>query len=184
MRERRIENEWQLLRCAAAEAPERLSLLERLEDCFRFLLLETPCLRTQPEVITSGWQAYQRTEQSVCLRFPRFYPAMPVEIFIEEPVFHPNAHPQTGFLCIWSTHRVANTVLGACQQTAAVLRWQLINEDDEHLMQPEALLWKNRLSLEQREWLPLHAAPLGFAALGAQLLPEAPPVWRRRLTPC
>ena len=182
MRERRIENEWELLRRAAAEAPERLSDLERFEDRFRVSLLATPCLHTQPQAAASSWQVCRRTEQRLLLRFPRFYPAMPVEVFVEEPVFHPNAHPESGFLCIWGTHRMANTVLGACARAAAVLRWQLVNDEEEHVMQPEALQWREQLAPEQRERLPLPGAPFGFAPVHP--LPETPPVWRKRLAPC
>lgn len=184
MRELRIENEWRLLEQAAVAMPERLGLLRRERDAaggesFSMRVTGMPALSEQPA--GAGWMTATRYTHTLRIGFPRFFPAMPIEVFVLPPVFHPNAHPETGFLCIWSTHRAAHTVLGALARTAAVLRWALVNRETDHVMQPEALRWWIGLNPEQAACLPLPADPLPLAT---DSLPEAPAAWRKRLSPC
>ncbi len=51
---------------------------------------------------------------------------------------HPNVHPLTGFICLWSRHSAGDTVVEALLQTQRVLSGELWNRDPDHLMQPEA----------------------------------------------
>jgi len=45
--------------------------------------------------------------------FARFFPAVPIEAYLTRPVFHPNVHPTTGFVCLWSRFSKADTVIEA-----------------------------------------------------------------------
>ena len=183
MRDERIENEFGLFRDAAAALPARLSPPSRVADDLLFTIFGVPALTGEPPPTSSpdpDWSSSLRSEHAVRVRFPRYFPAMPIEAFVQPPVFHPNAHPETGFLCLWSTHRVGNSVLNSLARILAILAWQLVNWQPEHVMQPAAKRWYDRLDASTREGsLPLGYVPLPIAS---STLPPAPTQWRRRLS--
>ncbi len=169
---------------AAAVSPTRLSAPSRTEEGLCFTLRGAPSLATQPEGARPGhpldWSSSIRSEHTVSIHFPRYFPAMPIEAFVREPVFHPNAHPDTGFLCLWSVHRVAHNVLNSIARVVAVLAWHLRSREPEHVMQPAAQRWFDSLDPAVGEaLLPLPHAPLPIPYSG---LPSAPERWRRRLS--
>ncbi len=184
MRDVRIENEIELFAEAASTAPARLSPPVRTDQGLRFTLRAAPSLIRPPASLDSqsspDWSRCIRSEHTVRLSFPRYFPAMPIEAFVEEPVFHPNAHPDTGFLCLWSIHRVAHNALNSIARVVAVLAWQLFNRQPEHVMQPSALGWFDGLYPSVRErMLPLAHIPL---PIPYSALPPSPEHWRRRLS--
>jgi len=154
--QRRIEQERQLLQALAEGNPELL------QDCkhdmeaggpiFRFKLLQTQAL------VEEAGQLRIQEEHQVSIHFPRFFPAVPLETSLLRPVFHPNVHPETGFVCLWSRFSSGDTVVEAVAQLQRVISWELWNEEPDHVMQPKALAWF-------REPARSVALPLVFAAL-------------------
>lgn len=157
MRERRIDNEWTLLEQLQQANPDRLQLT-RNRDHFA---LEVHGLPALPLPYTALADPIDR--HALRAVFPRYYPSMPVEIYLDVPVFHPNVHPHTGFVCLWTKHRVATTLEQTLAQLQRVLSWSLLNPQTEHVMQPDALLWHTqneagtKLPLSFIPFIPVHA---------------------------
>ncbi len=129
--ERRLQAEWDLLQQLAALNPQRLAQPQGQESEFRVTLLATPALladgtTTQPE-------------HHLRIVYPRFFPSIPLELYLAQPVLHPNVHPLTGFVCLWDRHRISNTVEHALHKTVAILGWRLLNLEPRHVMQRAAL---------------------------------------------
>ena len=123
-RERRIRNEAALLREMAELNPERLQILAMTGDEFR-MTLHTP--------------AHGAEVHSLKLVFAPYFPAVPIEAYLELPVRHPNVHQVTGFICLWDKHSTGDTVIEALRQTQRVLSGELRNGEADHLMQPDCL---------------------------------------------
>jgi ubiquitin-protein ligase len=133
LRQRRIENEWDLLQQMAQANPALLSDIQRHQDDFLLKLSQT----TTPVRVEGSIDL--RSEHDVRLSFPRFFPTMPIEAYVTPPVFHPNVHPDTGFVCLWSRFSLHDTVVEALCQLQRVLTFTLFSESADHIMQPEAL---------------------------------------------
>ncbi len=103
---------------------ERLQIVELTGDEFR-LILHTP--------------AHGAGVHSLKLAFAPYYPAVPIEAYLDVPVRHPNVHPSTGFICLWDKHSTGDTVIEALRQTQRVLSGELRNAEADHLMQPDSL---------------------------------------------
>ena len=102
---------------------------------FNFFLRQTSSLTgTLPNFETVDSHA-------VTLHFPKFFPSVPIEASLAHPVFHPNVHPETGFVCLWNRFSPGDTVMEAISQLQQVITWKLVNQETDHLMQPEALAW-------------------------------------------
>ena len=135
--ERRLRGEWSLLRQLARLNPERLTDLQVVDagdagDTSLWVTLRgTPALSLHGDAIASAHR--------LRIDFPRYFPAVPLELFLEQPVRHPNVHPETGFVCLWDQHRVDHTAEHALHKTAAILGWRLLNRDARHVMQPAAM---------------------------------------------
>ena len=106
-RERRIRNEAALLREIATFNPERLQIVALTNDEFR-ITLHTP--------------AHGGAVHGLKLVFAPYFPAVPIEAYLELPVRHPNVHPVTGFICLWDKHSTGDTVIEALRQSAGALR--------------------------------------------------------------
>ena len=129
--ERRLQAEWLLLEQLAALNPARLHQPAWPEDAtFHVTLRKTPALP-----LGSG---PLQDRHDLRIQYPRFFPAVPLELYLGQPVLHPNVHPLTGFVCLWDRHSVTNTVEHAIHKTAAMLGWKLLNPDPRHVMQPGA----------------------------------------------
>jgi hypothetical protein len=137
--ERRVEQEWRLLQSLAAVNPGLIEVLERSLDqgniVLAFNLHKTEALRGN-----SGGLTVQDSHR-VSVHFPRFFPAVPLEASLAEPIFHPNVNPESGFVCLWSRFSAGDTIVQAVSQLQAILTWQLVNEQPDHVMQPIALAW-------------------------------------------
>ncbi|HLW86645.1 MAG TPA: hypothetical protein VKR60_15615 [Candidatus Sulfotelmatobacter sp.] len=94
----------------------------------------------------------------VTFHFPRFFPSVPIEASLAQAVFHPNVHPENGFVCLWDGFSPGDTVLEAAGQLQRVIGWQLVNERADHLMQPQALAWYRNPERSMR-------LPLAFQSL-------------------
>ena len=123
-RERRIRNEAALLREMVALNPEQLQMVALTEDEFR---------------MTLHTAAHGGSVHGLKLAFAPYFPAVPIEAYLEVPVRHPNVHPVTGFICLWDKHSTGDTVIEALRQTQRVLSGELRNSEADHLMQPESL---------------------------------------------
>lgn len=138
IRARRIENEWKVLLEVAAQNAAILKVNGRsIRDdrvCFEVRLSLSGGL------MRSDNHLEQITSFDAVIEFPRFFPAVPMEVFVCPPVLHPNVHPLTGFACIWDDGSAGDSVVAALQRLQRVVCWRLLNESPDHLMQqPEAL---------------------------------------------
>jgi Ubiquitin-conjugating enzyme len=176
MRTRRIENEWLLLEALQRLNPGRIrptragELVSLEVDGFSALRYAPVTDESMGEAVTSHH----------CLRiaFPRYYPTMPVEVYLDAPVFHPNVNPDNGFVCLWTRHRVQTTLEQTIAQLQRVLAWAMLNPDASHVVQPDALHWYARPGMRDR--LPLHFTPMAPVQSQAWDFDRAPA--RRRLS--
>lgn len=127
IRERRIRQEWDWLRRAAELNPGDLVLPGSHGE--PVLLPRTPCY--SPDGTPSHGIA-------VRFRFPRYYPSVPMEAYLDTPVLHPNVHPENGFVCLWDMRQEGASLVEAVLQLQRVVAWHLYNLSPDHLMQPEA----------------------------------------------
>ena len=129
----RLAAEWVILEELVQKNPTRLTNPARRDTVFTLSLLETPAL-----CLSAGGGYRRGTEHPLRIHFPRHFPALPMEAYLIHPVFHPNVHPETGFLCLWDRHVTTNTVEHAVHKTAAMLGWRLLTTTPLHVMQPAA----------------------------------------------
>lgn len=156
VRGRRIENEWRLLQELARANPDVVRILGRERamegDVFRVALDSTGGLRgVAPDLRVAA-------SHVVRFRFPEYFPAAPLEAFLETPVYHPNVHPEHGFVCLWAEASPGDTICEAIGKLRQVISWELMNPHADHVMQPEALGRPPRVPL------PLACAPLVMPA--------------------
>ena len=138
--ERRLHAEWDLLQELAALNPDRLGSIDADDTVFSGTLHG---IATAPVVPGAGTDATHRqqfiTSHRFRVQFPLHFPAVPMELYLQTPVQHPNIHPETGFVCLWDRHRVSNSVELALHKLAAMLSGHLYNAAALHVMQPGAL---------------------------------------------
>ena len=104
-----------------------------------------------------------------------------IEAYLDRAVFHPNVHPQNGFVCLWNRFAPGDSTLEAIRQIQRVITWTLFNREALHLMQPDALNWYMNGQIEII--LPMPYKPVAAPAGGEQggtFKPAAP--IRRRLS--
>lgn len=154
LHQRRVEQERRLLGMLVEANSEIVIPDSSLSssDLLRFRLLKTAGL------VRSSHGLRTKESHDVILRFPRFFPSLPMEASLQEPVFHPNIHPENGFVCLWGRFSPGDTVIEAVVQLQRVLTWQLVNEEADHMMQAEALAWYRRDGREIS--LPLPCEPV------------------------
>lgn len=178
--ERRVEQEWRLLQSLVDANPGLVEIRGRRnhqgDEVFDFTLHKTQALRGAARGLTV------RDSHQVSAHFPRFFPSVPLEMSLADPLFHPNIHPENGFVCLWSRFSAADTIVEAVCQLQRILTWQLVNEQTDHLMQPDALAWLK--DLNRQVSLPLTRQPVrkpeGFAL--ANTYARRPDGVRRRLS--
>jgi len=178
--QRRVEQEWHLLRSLVDANPGLLEIRGRRnsqgDEVFDFNLHQTQAL------IEAAGGLTVRDSHQVSVHFPSFFPSVPLEASLVEPVFHPNIHPENGFVCLWGGFSSADTIVEALCQLQRILTWQLVNEQPDHLMQPAALAWLK--DHNRQVSLPLIGQPVrkpdGFAL--ANTYARRPDGVRRRLS--
>jgi ubiquitin-protein ligase len=134
MRERRLHSEWALLQTLVQLNPDRLAQPVRRDTTFLVSLQRVPAIP-----LDAMRRNCSVTEHRLRISYPRDFPAVPMEAYLEKPVFHPNIHPETGFLCLWEKHGPTNTVEHAVHKAVAMLAWRLLARSLPHCMQAEAL---------------------------------------------
>jgi ubiquitin-protein ligase len=178
--ERRVEQEWRLLQSLAETNPEVVRIESRHAAetgvAFQFELLKTSALLQHPD----GRSILE--SHKVNVRFPRFFPSIPIEVSLVQPVFHPNVHPENGFVCLWDRFSPGDTVIEAVSRLQRVITWQLVNREADHLMQPAALEWFDSPARSRSLPLPCQRVhkPEGLAL--AQSYRTPPQNIRRRLS--
>lgn len=155
-RVQRIENEWLLLQSLISANPHILQDARRGLDVFEITILDT----TSPIMTENGLELHAR--HSVRLVFPKFFPTMPSEAYVLRPVFHPNVHPQSGFVCLWSEWSVQRSVIDTLGQLQAVLTYRRWNDSDDHVMQSEALNWTQQPGFDSMLQCSVLARPEGW----------------------
>lgn len=179
--DRRIANEWRDARRLAACNPDVIHIGpphpagEATE--FTVILRQTNGLISSPD-----GELCLKTEHTAALRFPRFFPAVPIEAYLAVAVFHPNVDPVNGFVCLWDRHSAGDTLVHAILHLRQILSWKMFNLWADHIMQPAAAAWHGSGAGD-------HLLPLPYAELN---LPEglgglevfSPESWykRRRLS--
>jgi ubiquitin-protein ligase len=127
IRERRIRHEWEWLRRTAQANPAALAVPDSPAGAVLF-----------PETPFYALDGTPRKGVAVRFMFPEYYPSVPLEAWLAEPVLHPNVHPETGFICLWDTRHEGTSLVEAVLQLQRVVTWHLFNYDADHLMQPDA----------------------------------------------
>ncbi len=134
--ERRLRAEWGVLQALVDRNPASLSGLHAQDTTFCVALSGpiAPCV-AKPVIPIAV--------HDIRILYPVHFPAVPMEVYVAQPVQHPNVHPETGFVCVWQSHRVSHTAEIALHRVAAMLSGALFNAEPLHLMQPEALATMN-----------------------------------------
>lgn len=135
LRSRRIDAEWELLEKLAAANQPVIAHIEFHEEEFRVELRESPAWISSRAWISSNESLWTEREHLVRYVFPRYYPSLPLEAYMVQPVAHPNVDPENGFVCLWKSYRAAQTIVDAVITTRAVLSWSAVNSDAVHCMQ-------------------------------------------------
>ena len=136
----RIDKEWTLLQRLASTNPHAVEVVGRqtspVEETFRVRLHASPGVAS-----ARADQIDTRQTHSLRLCFPRFYPDVPIDCYIDEPLFHPNVRPETGFVCLWEQADPRDTVIQALARTQAMAAYRMVNTGAAHLMNREAAEW-------------------------------------------
>lgn len=143
LRSRRIANEVALARAIEAANESFVQIVAVSDDEM------TLTLRGVAGLVRVDDQVLKRIEHTVNFRFPRYFPSMPIEAFLEVPLVHPNIDPENGFVCLWREADPSRTVWDAIHVLRAVISFRCRNEDPRHLMQPEALSFLAPLEMEE-----------------------------------
>ena len=136
--ERRLQAEWELLQRLAELNPNRLTDLSVEDRLFRLTLRETSAR------LARAIHDVPVTVHHLRVIYPTYFPAVPLEVYVDNAFRHPNVHPETGFVCIWERHRVDHSVEHAVHKVVAMVGGRLYNREALHVMQPEALDWMER----------------------------------------
>jgi len=140
VRVERIDQEWELLTELAHLNRESFRLLGRksrpTEETFLMQLLGSPGIQELTAAAPSI-----REEHTLRLCFPRFYPDVPIECYVKEPLFHPNVRLDTGFVCLWERFNLDYTAIQAVCRVQAMAAYRMLNLRNEHVMNQEAAEW-------------------------------------------
>lgn len=140
LRADRVEKEWTLLTRFAAANPDRIEVTGRTqapgEDTFHVTLHASPGIED-----ARGDEIVTRDTHTLRLCFTRFYPDVPIDCYVAEPLFHPNVKPETGFVCLWEQASPRETVVQALARTQAIAAFRMVNTGSAHLMNKAAAAW-------------------------------------------
>jgi ubiquitin-protein ligase len=176
LHQRRVANELELLEQLAVRNPAILQLTGRAIDPDKsridFQLLASPGLISENGILrVSAAHAGE-------IRLPRFFPAVPIEIYLTLPVFHPNIDPDNGFVCLWREFSSDHTCLEAVRRLRAILAWKMMNPNPLQVIQPEAITWLADPNREPRG--PFEYEQLQSPESESQFIPHRPLVAGRR----
>lgn len=145
LRKDRIAREWRLLEKLARLNPNHLELVEHATspaaDVFRLQLHHSPGV----EAVIGG-SVVRRDTHGIRLEFTRFYPEVPVECYCDDPLFHPNVRPETGFVCLWEEANPRDTAIQAVARAQAMAAYRMVNLGGAHLMNREAAEWFEKIA--------------------------------------
>ena len=149
----RIEREWRLLERLARLNPDRVEILDRraspAEEVFHVRLHASPGLeRAVREHLTV------RETHTLRVSFTRFYPDVPIECYIDEPLFHPNVKRETGFVCLWEEANPRDSAIQAVARAQAMAAYRMLNLGGAHQMNRDAAEWYQTIG-EPRKLVPL-----------------------------
>jgi len=133
LRERRIANELAMLVALAECNADVLQINASSSNEFDVTLSRTTGL------VRSMGGLVQRSEHRLTLRFPRYFPSLPIEAYFRHPVFHPNVDVSNGFACLWLDPSPRHNVFHALQMAQALITFRTQNLDPRHLTQTEAV---------------------------------------------
>jgi hypothetical protein len=146
LRADRVDKEWTLLGRLAAANPRHVEILGRspspVDEVFHARLLGSPGI----EAVNHG-ALVTRDVHTLRLCFTRFYPEVPIDCYVKEPLFHPNVKPETGFICLWEQGNPRDTVIQALARTQAVAAFRMVNPGAAHLMNQDAAKWYSSVGL-------------------------------------
>ena len=149
LRADRVEKEWTLLTRLAAANPDVIEVVGRapsaVEEIFHVRLHRSPGIeRARRERVAT------REVHTLRLCFSRFYPEVPIDCYVTEPLFHPNVKPETGFVCLWEQANPQETVVQALARTQAMAAYRMVNTGAPHLMNKEASDWYQTVGRPQQ----------------------------------
>jgi len=161
LRTRRLQGERALIERLVRDNPTQLSDLEWTDEECRVSL------------------QIGGDEHRVRLHFPRFFPSVPLEAYLDRPVAHPNIDPANGFVCLWTRLSVSHTVIEAVRRLRLILAWRMLNLDEDHVMQPDQAVIAQQAGYDP--------TPVSDLILPSEILLEAaalaPRPRRRRIHP-
>jgi Ubiquitin-conjugating enzyme len=137
--DRRLEEEWRSLGLLASLNTSVIEVVSRVG--VGHVQAFTIRLRNTMGLVAARGDLTAIADHEATFFFPRFFPSTPIEASLRTPVFHPNVHPENGFVCIWGRFSAGQTVIHALERLRGVITWTLVNEQEYHVMQPEALAW-------------------------------------------
>lgn len=129
LRDRRMEEEWQLLEELACANPRVFAEISRSSGEFRVALKESPAW------VREGSEMRIENEHAVRYAYPRYYPALPIDGYFARPVVHVNVDPVTGFVCLWDRYRPSQTIVDAILITRSIMACRTANWNPAHRMQ-------------------------------------------------
>jgi len=149
LRADRVEKEWTLLERLAGANPGYVEILGRapsgVEDVFHVKLQSSPGIQE-----AHGDRIATRQSHTLRLCFPRFFPEVPIDCYVEEPLFHPNVKAETGFVCLWEQASVRDTIVQAVARAQAISAFRMVNTGAPHLMNKDAAVWYETVGRPRR----------------------------------
>jgi hypothetical protein len=147
LRKDRVEREWRLLDRLARANPHMLEVVTRRStpggDAFDVHLLQSPGV----ERLDERGRIVTRLTHPIRLEFTRFYPDVPIECYVDAPLFHPNIRPETGFVCLWEQANPRDTAIQAIARAQAMAAFRMVNMGGAHLMNKPAGEWYQQVGL-------------------------------------
>jgi ubiquitin-protein ligase len=170
LRADRIDKEWTLLTRLAAANPDRVEVVGRApsptDDTFHVRLHASPGVESAKDD-----RVATRDSHTLQLRFTRFYPEVPIDCYVREPLFHPNVNPDTGFVCLWEEANPHETIVQALARTQAIAAFRMVNTGAPHLMNKDAAAWYEHVGR------PRNLVPLTWDELTVYEVKQGQIVW-------
>jgi ubiquitin-protein ligase len=170
LRRDRVEREWRLLEKLARANPQMLEIVTRRStpggDAFEVQLHGSPGVE-----YVDGDHVGTRTTHPIRLEFTRFYPDVPIECYVDAPLFHPNVKAETGFVCLWEQANPRDTAIQAIARAQAMAAYRMVNMGGAHLMNKPAGEWYEQVAV------PRGLVPLTWDELRVYELRDGQMLW-------